>query len=159
MKVIGSLLFAIALVPTSAAWGAQAETEKSQAALSQCISLRTTGADRILTARWMFAVMAKSTLIADLATVPTEKKTDIDKDFAKLVTRLVVHDCIDQVRPLAATNVENAFEMVGQALGKTAMGELMGTKEVEEGIQAYTRFLSEADFKPLMDSLPKNQPK
>jgi len=64
-------------------------------------------------------------------------------------------DCINEVRPVAAGNVEDAFELVGAALGETAMNELMSGKEVDKGVRAYTEFLSEDDFKPLMDSLPK----
>ena len=125
------------------------------AALSQCVALRTTGADRILTARWLFAVMSKSPQIADLSAVTAERTRELNQDFAKLVTRLVTKDCVDQVRPLAVGNVAIAFQQVGAALGETAMAELMNGKEVDKGVAAYTEFLSGDDFKPLMDSLPK----
>ena len=127
--------------------------------LERCVQMKTSGADRLLTARWLFAVMAQSGHIRDLASVPAEQKTIIDKDFARLVTRLVVSDCLEEVKPLAAKDFEGAFEKVGEALGQTAMGELMGTKEVDEAIEAYTQFLSEADFKPLMDNISVNQSK
>jgi hypothetical protein len=35
------------------------------------------------------------------------------------------------------------------------MGELMAGKEVDKSLGAYAKYLSEDDFKPLMDSLPK----
>jgi hypothetical protein len=124
-----------------------------RAALSQCVALRTTGADRLLTARWLFAVMAKSPQLGDLSAVTPERTKEINQEFAKLVTRLVTKDCVDQVRPVAAGKVEDAFEQVGSALGQTAMTELISGKEVDKGISAYTDFLNRDDFKPLMDAL------
>jgi len=144
----------IASVASQPALAGQAATETpEQAALSQCVALRTTGADRLLTARWLFAVMAKSPQLGDLSAVTPERTQEINQDFAKLVTRLVTKDCLDQVRPVATGKVEDAFEQVGAALGQTAMTELMSGKEVDKGISAYTDFLNKDDFKPLMDAL------
>lgn len=138
------------------AWAGSPSGETSeQAALAQCVALKTTGADRVLTARWLFAVLSKSSQIADLSAVTPEQTKSINQDFAKLVARLVTKDCIDEVRPLAAANVDDAFGQVGEALGETAMKELMNAKEVEKAIGEYANFLSEDDFKPLIDTLPK----
>jgi hypothetical protein len=157
---MGAAFAALASLSAQTAWAAPApQATAAQPSLAQCIALRTTGADRILTARWLFAVMAKSPLIADLAAVTTERTIELDKAFAKLVVRLVNQDCIEQVRPLTAGNMQNAFEQVGRALGETAMDELLGTKEVDKGVSAYAGYLKEDDFKPLIDSLPKDQSK
>ena len=160
LKVAVTAFAVLASLPAQAAWGAQAPLGlPEQPSLSQCIALHTTGADRLLTARWLFAVMAKSPQIADLAAVTTERTAQLDKAFAQLVVRIVNQDCIEQVRPLAAGNLASAFEQVGQALGETAMGELLGAKEVDKGVSAYTDYLSEDDFKPLMDSIPQDRSK
>jgi len=71
------------------------------------------------------------------------------------MARLITKDCIDQVRPLAAGDIKDAFEQVGGALGEIAMKELMTGKEVDKAVGAYGQYLSEEDFKPLMESLPK----
>ena len=136
----------------------QAKSEQ-QASLTECVTLRTTGADRLLTARWMFAVMATSPQIADLATVANQRKAELDKEFARLLVRLVNRDCIDQVRPLASEDLEGAFELAGRALGEVAMQELLGNPHVEKSIAAYTDYLSEDDFKPLMNSIATAQSK
>jgi hypothetical protein len=130
-----------------------------EVALSQCVSLKTTGADRILTARWMFAAMAKSPHISDLGTVSDVRKAELDKAFSRLLVRIVNKDCIEQVRPLAAANMEDAFGRVGEALGTVAMQELIGDKEVGKSLSAYVDYLSEDDFKPLRDSIGKPQSK
>lgn len=153
-KVIMLAIVSLGLVPGSACAAAPSDQASEQAALSQCVALKTSGADRILTARWLFAVMSKSSQIADLSAVTPERAKSINQDFAKLVARLVSKDCIDQVRPLAAVSVEDAFGQVGTALGHTAMKELMSGNEFEKAIGEYTDFLSVDDFKPLMDSLP-----
>ena len=148
---------AMAGLMSGSALGAPSSHETAEyAALSQCIALQTTGADRIMTARWLFAIMSKSPQIADLSAVTAERTRELNQNLAKLLTRLITKDCIDQVRPIAAAgSAKEAFEQVGQALGETAMNELLSGKEAEKGLAEYTEFLSEDDFKPLMDSLPK----
>lgn len=129
------------------------------ASLEQCVALQTSGADRILTARWLFAVMSTSPQIADLAAVTSGETIKLNKNFAQLLTRLVAKDCVEQVRPLAEQNPTAAFESAGRALGEIAMKELMQGKEVDKSVSAYTDYLSEADFKSLFDSLPKKSSK
>jgi hypothetical protein len=156
-----SLKVALAVAVTAglmsdAASAAQPSQEASEnSALAQCVALRTTGADRIMTARWLFAVMTKSPQIVDLSAVTAERRKELDQGFAKLLTRIITKDCVDQVRPIAAISAEDAFGQVGEALGVTAMKELTSGKEVDKALKAYVEYLSDEDFKPLMDSLPK----
>lgn len=159
-KVAWAAFAMLAGLSAPAAWGAPAAQATAEpTSLSQCVTLRTTGADRLLTARWLFAVMAKSPQIADLAAVTPERTDQLNKSFARLLVRIVNHDCIDQVRPLAIKDTKDAFGQVGRALGETAMGELLGAKEVDKGVTAYIAFLSKEDFRPLMESLPKTPAK
>ena len=136
-----------------------AGTEAQRAELAQCVVMRTSGADRTLTAQWMFAAMAKSPHIASLSAVSDQRRTELNKGFAQLLTRLVIKDCLDQVRPLAVANLQEAFEMVGRSLGEVAMQELLGNPDVDKAIGSYADFLSEDDFKPITDSLDKAQSK
>jgi hypothetical protein len=145
----------LAVLSSQAATAAPSTQKASEQSISQCVAMRTTGEDRILTARWLFAVMSKSPQMTDLSAVTAQRTLEIDKDFARLMARIVTKDCIDQVRPLAASDLNNAFEQVGEALGIIAMAELMAGKEVDKSLGAYAKYLSEDDFKPLMDSLPK----
>lgn len=138
------------------AWCAQSsEGASQQAALAQCVSMHTTGADRMMTARWLFAMMARSPQIADLSAVSEERTKELNQGFAKLFTRLITKDCTAEVRPLAVADLQDAFGQIGKALGETAMNELMNGKEVDKAMGAYTDFISEDEFKPFMDSLPK----
>ena len=103
--------------------------------------------------------MAKSPQIAELSAVNDQRRVELDKAFGKLLTRIVMKDCFAEVQPVAAENFEDAFELVGRSLGEVAMQEVMGNENVDKAIAAYTDYLSEDDFKPLMDSLPKRQSK
>lgn len=132
-----------------------AEAAAEQAALTQCVSMHTTGADRMLTAQWLFAMMAASPQIADLSAVTAERTKELNQGFARLFTRLITKDCVAQVRPVAAANLQDAFEEVGKALGETAMNELMNGKEVDKAMGAYSDLISKDEFKPFMESLPK----
>ena len=146
----------LAAVTSQAAWCAQPTAGTAdRAAVSQCVAMHTTGADRMAAARWLFAMMARSPQISDLATVAADRTNELNQGFAKLITRLVVKDCLTEVRPLAAASLEDGFGAIGQALGETAMKELTNGKEVDDAMGAYTKFLVEDEFKPLIDSLPK----
>lgn len=159
MKLIVSALAVMAGLLAQPASAAPAGTDAEQAALAQCVAMRTTGADRALTAQWIFAAMAKSPHIADLSAVSDQRRAELDKGFGGLITRIVVKDCLEQMRPLAAKDLQGAFEMAGKALGEIAMQELMGNPAVDKAIGAYTEYLSEDDFKPLMDGIDKGQAK
>jgi hypothetical protein len=147
----------VAAQPSAAAPASGTEAQKAE--LTQCVVMRTSGADRTLTAQWMFAAMSKSPHIASLSAVSDQRRTELNKAFAQLLTRLVIKDCLEQVRPLAVANLEESFEVVGRALGEVAMQELMGNPDVDKAIGAYADFLSENEFKPLIDSLEKAQSK
>ena len=153
-----SALLALGLMTAMAQPAAAAPasgTEAQKAELAQCVVMRTSGADRTLTAQWMFSAMAKSPHIAGLSAVSDQRRTELNKGFAQLLTRLVIKDCLEQVRPLAVANFQEAFELVGRALGEVAMQELLGNPDVDKAIGAYADFLSEDEFKPLTDDLDK----
>lgn len=159
-KIVGlsiALLAGLAAQPVLAAT-IQASSG-GEAELRQCVAMSTTGADRVLTAQWMFAAMAKSPHISSFSTVPTQRKVELDKGFAQLMTRLAIKDCFREIEPLAAANLQGAFELVGRALGEIAMEELMTDKNVDKAIGEYTDYLSKDDFKPLFDSLDGRQSK
>ena len=100
-------------------------------------------------------MMSKSPQIADLSTVTAERTKELNQSFAKLFTRLITQECTAEVRPIAAGDFEDAFALVGSALGETAMIELMSGKEVERALSDYADFISEDDFKAFVESLPK----
>ena len=156
IKLTTAAFGALATMMSQPGWCAQPSAGAAeQTALTQCVSMKTTGADRMLTARWLFAMMAKSPQITELSAVTAERRKQLDQGFAKLFTRLVTKDCADEVRPLAAANLQHAFGDVGKALGETAMEELMNGKDVDEAMGAYAEFISEDDFQAFMDSLPQ----
>ena len=103
--------------------------------------------------------MSKAPQISDLATLSDQRKTDLDKEFGRLVTRLITRDCLKEVRPLVADDTKMGFSRVGGALGRIAMQELFGNPQAERSLTAYTEYLSEADFKPIMDVVEKSRAK
>jgi len=151
------LLTGVVVQPAAAAPALGTEAQRTE--LAQCVVMRTTGADRTMTAQWMFAAMSRSPHIAPIASVSAQRKVELDKEFGKLITRIVIKDCLQQVRPIANANLEEAFELVGRALGEVAMQELLGNADVDKAIGEYAQYLSEEDFKPLIDSLDKAQSK
>jgi hypothetical protein len=159
-KLVGVSAVVAAALMSPPAWAATSENAaNAEAVLRQCVIMRTTGADRVLTAQWMFAAMSKSPHISGLATVTAQQKSELDRGFAQLITRIAVKDCLEQIETLAAGDIKGTFELVGGALGEIAMKELMTDKNVEKAIGEYTDYLSEDDFKPLIDRVDANQSK
>jgi hypothetical protein len=125
-------------------------TAPLQGAVSQCITQRTIGLDRPLLAQWMFAAMATSPSIAELAAVTHERRAELDRTFAELMTRIVTKDCSEQLIALAAADPENAYLTVLSTLDDIAVQELrVGALDTDKPLDAYEKYLNQEDFKAL----------
>jgi len=149
MKVLKSrplAAAAVAALSLSLAIPAQA-TEADGQALAQCVQLSTNGKDRILTARWLLAVMASAPQLHDVVQVDPQLKQQTDMGMAALFTRLLTVDCLGEAKVVfqgGDTNADmrQAFELLGQI----AMKELFGDNSTNEGLTAFAKYLDEADF-------------
>ena len=145
---------AFVVLPAEMASGAPSpDLADREAALSQCVAMRTSGEDRALIVQGIFAAMATSPHIAEFANVSQQRKAAVDKGFARLLTRLVTRDCLELVKPVAAASGEHALEVVGQALSVVAMQQLFQDPKVEKAVADYTGYLSKDDFNLLVDGV------
>lgn len=157
MKIKKLLCMAIAgLVSATHAGAQQVEAGSDLQRLNQCVTLRTTGADRVTTARWLFVVMTSAPQINDLALTTDVQKEAADRGLAQLIVRLATQDCAPEFAKLAKTDLKFAFESLGEQMGRVAMDELMNGKEVEAAVGRYTRHLREDDFKELLANIDQS---
>lgn len=115
--------------------------------LKQCVRLSTTGKDRITAARWLLVSLASAPQIKDLTTIDPVQKVQLDKDMAKLFTRLFTVDCLEEARPIfIEPGHSKDVEEVGGVLGEMAMQELLGNKDAVAAVSAYANYLDPKAF-------------
>lgn len=144
-----------AAVAPHGVWAQEASAGNNAAAqaLGECMVLKSTGADRLVVARWFVSSIASAPQTAGVATVAPGQKAELDKGMAALFTRLMAVDCADQSRPVfAAKDTGEGFRVAGEALGRVAIMELLGNPQANAALGAYTQYLKKEDFK---DVLPK----
>lgn len=120
-------------------------------ALGQCFVLKTTGADRLLVARWLAGAMGMGDATRDLVTVDETAKLATDKAMAALFTRLFTKDCAEQAAPLVKAQNQSGMEAAGGMLGEMAMRELMSDPKVSASTFAYLQFIDPAKFAALAE--------
>lgn len=149
-SILSAAVLAIPLqahAQTSAA--ATAPTLHAQA-LGQCLVTKSTGADRILVARWLLAALASAPQAAEVATVRSGQKMVFDKAMAALFTRMLTVDCAPESRKVFAAKTSEGFRVAGEALGRVAIQELLTNPQANAAIEEYVKYLNKEDFKAVV---------
>lgn len=150
-------VFAIALVglfashSTAMAQATIAMPNEHASRLAQCISLSTTGKDRLVTARWLATSMASAPLLADALSVNTGKKREIDIAMGALFTRLFTVDCRAEAAPLFKNRDTLGIEAASGRLGEIAMKELMSDPVAMVAIVEYAKYADNDAFAKLVE--------
>lgn len=152
MRIVPLVVSVIGLILPAAA-SAQMEAGPNQqaqvAALSQCLSMKSTGSDRIAFAGWMVAALASAPQLKGLATVAPDQRDALNRDLARIFTRLITKDCADSARPLLKAGNKEAFGSAFSVFGRLAMQELTGNPEAGRAMSAFAEYINEADFADL----------
>jgi hypothetical protein len=118
-------------------------------ALGQCLVLKTTGADRLLIARWLAGAMGMGDATRSLVTIDAAQKALTDQSMGALFTRLFTNDCVEYAAPLAKAQDRVGIEAAGGMLGEIAMRELMSDPKVSAGLFAYMKHVDAAKLAEL----------
>ncbi|MDO7833985.1 hypothetical protein Q4610_02910 [Sphingobium sp. HBC34] len=148
-RVMGMMAAALLLLGAGPAM-AQADGQAQAQALGECMVLKSTGADRLVVARWFLTSLASAPQATGVATLTPGKKDEFDKGMAAIFTRLMAVDCADQARPLFRAKDEAGFRVAGEALGRVAMEELLNNPQARAALSAYTQYLRQEDFKAVL---------
>lgn len=150
-KYLLGALGALALGSGAQAQSMIAAPSSGSQALGRCFVLKTTGADRLLIARWLAGAMGSGSATKDLVTVNQARKTATDQGMAQLFTRLFTQDCAEQAAPLMKARDSKGVEAAGGMLGEIAMRELMSDPAVSASIFGYMKFLDFSKFGALAE--------
>lgn len=143
----GCMMAALAMAPASAQpLPAAGAAER----LGACLASRTTGADRILVARWLLTALASAPQVADIASVSAAKREEANRAMAGLFTRLLTKDCATEARVLFKARDQSGFQVAGESLGRVAVQELLNNPKALQAMGAYSAYINEADFKDVV---------
>lgn len=149
-KAWGVMAAGLMAVGTMLHGTAMAQTDAQAQALGECMVLKSTGADRLVVARWFLTALASAPQAAGVATLAPGKKEEFDKGMATIFTRLMAVDCANEARPLFKAKDEAGFRVAGEALGRVAMEELLNNPQASAALSAYAKYLKQEEFKNVL---------
>lgn len=130
---------------------AETAVEQETARLSECLVMKTTGADRVTLVRWMtFAFMSHPAIKDQIALVPAAKD-EANKQMAELIVELLAQRCRTEVQ--AVMKLESSGEAIKVAfstLGKTSANEIFSNEEVNKSLSGMDKHL---DISRLQEAL------
>ncbi|MDT0509039.1 hypothetical protein [Novosphingobium sp. MMS21-SN21R] len=150
MKLIKAVAIILGMMlPTTAFAEADVEQQAQVEALSQCLSMKSTGSDRIVFAGWFVSSMASAPQLKGLADVSPERRDELDRGLAQIFTRLITVDCKVVARPLLKPGNLQAFSSAFEVFGRLAVQELAGDPETDRAMGAFAKYINQSDFADL----------
>jgi hypothetical protein len=150
MKLIGGFAMILGMTLSNAAF-AQANTDQQAQveALAECLTMKSTGSDRIVFAGWMVSAMASAPQLQGLAVVSPQRRDELNRSLAHIFTRLITTDCSASARPLLKSGNTQAFGSAFEVFGRLAMQELTGNPEADRAMGEFAKYINDADFADL----------
>jgi hypothetical protein len=139
---------AMALIVTAGSIAAipQAIAAAATDALTTCVTDSTTGKDRKDLAQWIFVAMSAHPDMQPLSKVTDDKRDEMNKKMAAMVTRILAESCNAEAKAAIATDGPTSFEASFKVLGGLAMQELMTNPSVKSAFDQYSKYLDSAKF-------------
>lgn len=147
-----SRIFAIllcAILPSSAFAQSEPDQQAQVEALSQCLTMKSTGSDRLVFAGWMVSAMASAPQLRGLAEVSAKKRDQYNRELAQIFTRMITNDCRIFASPLLKSGNIQAFGSAFEVFGRLAMQELTGNPEADRAMGEFAKYIDDADFEAL----------
>ncbi|MDE2619376.1 MAG: hypothetical protein KGL54_04350 [Sphingomonadales bacterium] len=150
MRAVAIMIGAMGLaLPGAAAAQAGADKQAQVAALGECLTMKSTGSDRIAFAGWMVAGLAAAPQLKGIAVVAPDRRDALNRNLAEIFTRLTARDCAEFARPLLKAGDRAAFGSAFEVFGRIAMQELTGNPEAARAMGEFSKYINEADFAEL----------
>jgi len=113
-------------------------------ALGQCLADNTTGKDRKNLAKWIFVGIAAHPEMKPIAAAAPKSVETAQRTAAELFTKLIGTSCVKEMRVVIKAEGADGARVAFEYLGKIAMQELMGNKEVSATIGGVERFIDQS---------------
>ncbi|MET0307558.1 MAG: hypothetical protein ABW023_02525 [Sphingomonas sp.] len=118
-------------------------------AFGQCLATHTTAQDRSALVRWVFAGMAQSASVRDMAEIPEAKRVEAIRGAAAIVGRLLTHDCRAEALARFKSNPGAMQQSFGR-LGQRAVEDLAQDPAVIATFAGIVQYIDMTAFARLM---------
>ncbi|MCK8514766.1 hypothetical protein M0534_00265 [Methylonatrum kenyense] len=139
-KIFFTVLIFGLLMSTSAS--AQTASER----LGNCLVQSSTGAQRIILARWIGLALLAHPSVRDSVAVPNQVVNETNRDAARTFTHLISEACRTQSSDALREGV-GAFEAAFEVLGEIAMQEITSDADVDARLMGFLDYMNEDDFR------------
>ncbi|MGE4314849.1 hypothetical protein [Acinetobacter sp.] len=109
--------------------------------LSNCLVKSTTAADKTTVLQWTFVALSAHPELKKFSNVNEEQRTQLDKNLAQVLQRILVDQCASQTKAVIAAEgvqaVGDSFQELGQITGE----EILENPEVESQLKGVLRYV------------------
>ena len=132
-----SVLMAIAVMGTTQVAMAGPTVDQ----LSNCLVKSTTAADKTTVLQWTFVALSAHPELKKFSNVNEEQRTQLDKNLAQVLQRILVDQCASQTKAVIAAEgvqaVGDSFQELGQITGE----EILENPEVKSQLKGVLRYV------------------
>lgn len=109
--------------------------------LSNCLVKSTTAADKTTVLQWTFVALSAHPELTKFSNVNEEQRTQLDKNLAQVLQRILVDQCSGQTKAVIAAEgvqaVGDSFQELGQITGE----EILKNPEVNNQLKGVLRYV------------------
>ncbi|MGB9191170.1 MULTISPECIES: hypothetical protein [unclassified Acinetobacter] len=109
--------------------------------LSKCLVKSTTAADKTTVLQWTFVALSAHPELKKFSNVNEEQRTQLDKNLAQVLQRILVEQCSAQTKAVIAAEgvqaVGDSFQELGQITGE----EILENPEVKSQLKGVLRYV------------------
>ena len=109
--------------------------------LSNCLVKSTTAADKTTVLQWTFVALSAHPELKKFSNVNEEQRTQLDKNLAQVLQRILVDQCASQTKAVIAAEgvqaVGDSFQELGQITGE----EILENPEVKSQLKGVLRYV------------------
>ena len=109
--------------------------------LSQCLVKSTTAADKSAVLQWTFVALSAHPDLKQYSNVNAEQKTQLDKNLAQVLQRILVEQCSAQTKAVIQAEGMQAVGDSFQELGSITGEEILKTPEVKDQLKGVVRYI------------------
>lgn len=135
------LCCSVAMVSQGAMAAPPSSSAPTGEALGQCFVEKTSAEDRIGLIRWMVGALGSSDKVSSVVKVDAAALDKANREVAALFSRIITKDCVHLAAPLMKTEGQRVFQIAGEALGRTAMQDMMTDPKAVAALMGYLPYI------------------
>jgi len=111
--------------------------------LKKCFAQSSTSKDNMTLLKWITKAMVAHPALTDIPAMKPASKTQIDREFAAYVEKILVNDCKKQTVDTLQTEGLPALQATLETLSQQLIKELLSNPEVNQEIGAFAAYIDQ----------------